>query len=215
MTNALQIYTPMPSTTAILLLAVLAVRHGVEHLLMRWDRSGQASGRVETLVLGAAYTLGAGAAVVVCWDRDPGLSGLSGPGWTVLGAGVLLRFWSRRALGRFYSYDTLIREDHRLVDTGPYALCRHPLSTAMLAEGVGFALLGAAAMDGPWSWCLAAPAATLAVTFGIRNRREEQKLTDAFGEPYDRYGRSVPGMNLVWGVIRFGLRGGRTPWRSD
>ena len=146
--------------------------------------------------------------VFCVWREDPPRPALAAAGWCLLASGVALRFGSRRALGRFFSCDTVIREDHRLVDSGPYALARHPLSVGMLLEAAAAALLGG-------SWWLAGPWALLALAFAVRNSREERRLIAHFGEPYERYRRSVPGMNLPWGLARYLLRRGRPTWRAS
>jgi protein-S-isoprenylcysteine O-methyltransferase Ste14 len=68
--------------------------------------------------------------------------------------------WSARIhLGRFWSNAITRKEDHRVIDTGPYRLVRHPiytgLITGMLATGVAVgtapAILGAALISlGMW-----------------------------------------------------------------
>jgi protein-S-isoprenylcysteine O-methyltransferase Ste14 len=51
-----------------------------------------------------------------------------------------LNYWARLHLGIFYVQGSEVQENHQLIDTGPYALMRHPLFTAyfMIALGVLF-----------------------------------------------------------------------------
>ena len=74
---------------------------------------------------------------------------LPGPAWTapavgvaLMCAGMLLRYWSVRTLGRFFTVTVDVGADHELVDTGPYARLRHPSYTGMLVVylGAGVAL---------------------------------------------------------------------------
>src|SRR5690242_7259602 len=41
--------------------------------------------------------------------------------------GLLLAVWSRVHLGRYWSGMVVLKEGHRLIQTGPYRLVRHPL----------------------------------------------------------------------------------------
>jgi protein-S-isoprenylcysteine O-methyltransferase Ste14 len=101
-------------------------------------------------------------------------------------AGVLFTWWARIHLGRFWSNAITRKEGHRVIDTGPYGLVRHPIYTgliaAMLATGVavgtGSALLG-----------------TLLIVFGLwqKARMEEGFLTTELGaDAYGPYCRRVP-----------------------
>ena len=67
-------------------------------------------------------------------------------------AGCLFTWWARIHLGRFWSNAITRKEGHRVIDTGPYGLVRHPIYTgligAMIATGIAVgtatALLGTA-----------------------------------------------------------------------
>jgi protein-S-isoprenylcysteine O-methyltransferase Ste14 len=51
--------------------------------------------------------------------------------------------WAQAALGKEWSPQLQLREEHRLVTAGPYAVIRHPIYTAMFGYGIGLALLTA------------------------------------------------------------------------
>ena len=55
-------------------------------------------------------------------------------------AGIAFTWWARIHLGRFWSNAITRKEGHRVIDTGPYGLVRHPIYTGliggMLATGV-------------------------------------------------------------------------------
>jgi len=55
-------------------------------------------------------------------------------------AGCLFTWWARLHLGRFWSSAITRKEGHRIIDTGPYGLVRHPIYTgligAMIATGI-------------------------------------------------------------------------------
>ncbi len=125
---------------------------------------------------------------------------LPGPGWWpvalglgVFASGLALRGWAVRELGRFFKFTVVVQAGHRVVDTGPYRLIRHPSYAGLLmaALGLGIAL-------GTWlsiPSCLVPPL----VGFGLRLAHEERVLARELGEPYRSYMRRtrrlVPG---VW-----------------
>ena len=51
--------------------------------------------------------------------------------------GLLLALWSRATLGRNWSGVAGVKEDHELIQHGPYALVRHPIYTALLTMFIG------------------------------------------------------------------------------
>jgi len=125
---------------------------------------------------------------------------LPGPGWwpvalglCIEGVGLALRAWAVHELGRFFKFTVVVQADHRVVDTGPYRLIRHPSYTGLLMVVLGFGIA-----LGTW---LSIPACLLPPLFGfvIRLLGEERVLTRELGEPYRAYmGRTrrlIPG---VW-----------------
>src|SRR4051794_28487970 len=55
-------------------------------------------------------------------------------------SGLSLRWYSIYHLGRFFTVDVAVATDHRVVDTGPYRLVRHPPYTGALLALGGFGL---------------------------------------------------------------------------
>jgi protein-S-isoprenylcysteine O-methyltransferase Ste14 len=57
--------------------------------------------------------------------------------------GLSFTWWARIHLGRLWSSSITHKEDHRIVDTGPYGLVRHPIYTGqiigLLASGIAIA----------------------------------------------------------------------------
>ena len=101
-------------------------------------------------------------------------------------AGTLFTWWARIHLGRFWSNAITRKEGHRVIDTGPYGLVRHPIYTgliaAMLATGIAVgtitALLG-----------------TVLIAFGLwqKARMEEGFLAAELGaDAYGTYRHRVP-----------------------
>ena len=70
----------------------------------------------------------------------------AGAAWPWIGVaifvtGAALRWWSIWHLGRFFTVNVALADDHRVVDNGPYRLIRHPSYAGLIAELAG---LGAA-----------------------------------------------------------------------
>ena len=55
-------------------------------------------------------------------------------------AGMLLRWWSIRVLGRFFTVDVATGGDQHIVRTGPYRWLRHPSYTGALTSFFGLGL---------------------------------------------------------------------------
>lgn len=88
---------------------------------------------------------------------------------------------SHKELGRNWSITLEIRERHKLVRTGPYAVIRHPMYTSFMLMGLGQAFLlsnwvaGAAGLIG------------FAVLFFLRVDKEERMMLENFGPEYRAY----------------------------
>ena len=61
--------------------------------------------------------------------------------------GISFTWWARIHLGRFWSNAITHKEDHKVIDTGPYGVVRHPIYTgliiAILATGIAVGTLTA------------------------------------------------------------------------
>ena len=119
-------------------------------------------------------------------------------GWTFFAlaiAGFGFCWWARLHLGKLWSGFVTLKEDHRIIDTGPYALVRHPIYTGLM-----FAATATASMRATPAAFLGA--ALITVGFTITARIEESFLRSQLGaEGYNAYSRRV-GM-LVPGVGRY------------
>jgi protein-S-isoprenylcysteine O-methyltransferase Ste14 len=70
----------------------------------------------------------------------------------VMVAGLSFTWWARIHLGRLWSSAITRKVDHRIIDTGPYGIVRHPIYTGIIvglvataaAEATATALVGAA-----------------------------------------------------------------------
>jgi len=93
---------------------------------------------------------------------------------------------SIRTLGKQWSLQARITQDHDLITTGPYRFVRHPIYTAML----GLLLATGLAFSRPVG--LGAGLLTFLAGTALRIRVEERLLRATFGETYDAYARQVP-----------------------
>jgi protein-S-isoprenylcysteine O-methyltransferase Ste14 len=95
---------------------------------------------------------------------------------------VSLGFWSwtQVALGKEWSPQLQLREEHHLVTTGPYSRIRHPLYTGMLGYGTGFALVTA-------NWVFVVLVVAIIAGLFARVPKEEQMMIEEFGEEYKAY----------------------------
>lgn len=109
--------------------------------------------------------------------------------WTLVGltiAGFAFTWWARIHLGRLWSATVTRKKDHRVVDTGPYRLVRHPIYTGIL-----LAALASACMRG--TLLAATGFVVLVVSFYIKARLEERFLRRELGhDAYDAYARRTP-----------------------
>lgn len=95
--------------------------------------------------------------------------------------GIGFRWYSIIHLGRFFTTNVAIANDHQLVDTGPYRFLRHPSYTGSLLGVLGFALTFA-----NWVTMLVIFIPSCAVILW-RIHIEEQALADGLGEKYRGY----------------------------
>lgn len=114
-------------------------------------------------------------------ERIPRLDVLEWIGMILLGAGVLLRFWTRLAIRGMYSGHIQIKENHQLVKTGPYGCLRHPgyAGYLLMALGIGLAYS---------SWIgLVAILFLMLPGLEFRMKVEEKLLEEHFGEEFQQY----------------------------
>lgn len=95
-------------------------------------------------------------------------------------------WWARIHLGPLWSGWITRKNEHRVVDTGPYKLVRHPIYTGLIVAAVV-----TAADTGTLTAIVGA--AIIVAGYALKARLEEQFLTKELGdEAYGTYRRSVP-----------------------
>jgi protein-S-isoprenylcysteine O-methyltransferase Ste14 len=110
-------------------------------------------------------------------------------GWVCVGLTVLslaFAWWARLHLGRLWSARVTRKEGHRIVDTGPYALVRHPIYTALLSAALWLGLYKGTV----WS---VGGFVLLAIGYTMKARIEERYLRSELGAAgYDAYASRTP-----------------------
>jgi protein-S-isoprenylcysteine O-methyltransferase Ste14 len=142
--------------------------------------------RVVTVV-GVALLLGLGRRLalhyIMHWKAPEALS------WALVGvaaAGFMFCWWARIHLGRLWSSSVTRKADHRIVDTGPYALVRHPIYTGIITASAAMAIqdISPATLVG---------FGLIVLGFWLKARLEERFLRAELGaEAYDAYSRRTP-----------------------
>jgi protein-S-isoprenylcysteine O-methyltransferase Ste14 len=121
-----------------------------------------------------------------------GIVALQTLGCILCGLGLAVALWARHTLAGNWSSSVTFKEDHELIQRGPYSYARHPiytgillmmLGTAMTANQKG-ALLGVVLVFGGLWWKL---------------RQEEMLMTKHFPETYPAYRQRVKA--LIPGVL--------------
>jgi protein-S-isoprenylcysteine O-methyltransferase Ste14 len=109
--------------------------------------------------------------------------------WALVGVaflGFAFAWWARIHLGRLWSGSITRKEGHRIIDSGPYAIVRHPIYTGILLSGIASAIV----MATPHAYI---GAALLIVAYWLKARLEERWLREELGpQDYDAYRRRVP-----------------------
>jgi protein-S-isoprenylcysteine O-methyltransferase Ste14 len=114
-------------------------------------------------------------------------------GLVILVAGLVLRGWSIRTLGDYFTGRVMVSADQPVITAGPYRVLRHPSYTGLLLACAGVGLASA-------NWAGLAAMAILPLSFILwRIHAEETALMATLGDRYRGYAshhkRLVP---LIW-----------------
>ncbi len=105
-------------------------------------------------------------------------------GLTIIAASFGVHIWARIHLQKFYVERVEVQQDHQVVDTGPYALVRHPIITSFFALVIGLFLINPAITTLP----------VIAYTFWDfgRSARQEEVLLSKTLPAYPAYMKRTP-----------------------
>ncbi|WP_245490454.1 isoprenylcysteine carboxylmethyltransferase family protein [Mesorhizobium sp. M7A.F.Ca.US.011.01.1.1] len=103
----------------------------------------------------------------------------------LIAIGIAFAWWARLHLGRLWSGTITAKAGHRVINTGPYGLVRHPIYTGLLLA----ILATMAAKVTVWG---IAGTALLIIGIVTKARLEESFLRGELGSAYDDYASHVP-----------------------
>lgn len=105
---------------------------------------------------------------------------------TLTAAGFAFCWWARFHLGKLWSAFVTRKDEHRIINTGPYGIVRHPIYTGIILSSTAVAVL----KGNP---CAFVGAVLIIAGFWIKARLEERFLGEQVGaEAYAEYRRHVP-----------------------
>jgi protein-S-isoprenylcysteine O-methyltransferase Ste14 len=105
-------------------------------------------------------------------------------GAALVAAGAAFAIWARVTLGRNWSVEVTFKQDHELIESGPYALVRHPIYTGLLTMALGTVLVIGRML---------AVALFVGICGGLwwKARQEEQLMRKHFPSAYAGYSKRV------------------------
>lgn len=109
-------------------------------------------------------------------------------GWSMVAVSAVAYawcWWARVYLGNLWSAGVSRKEGHRVVDTGPYGIVRHPIYTGAILAAFAFA----AAHARPFGFLVAL---VFTLFFTWKARVEERFLQEELGAAFDAYRQRVP-----------------------
>jgi protein-S-isoprenylcysteine O-methyltransferase Ste14 len=110
--------------------------------------------------------------------------GLRDSGVVMIWTGIALALWARWHLGQYWSGRITIKEDHKLIRTGPYSRLRHPIYS-----GLDLAVIGSALAIDRWRCVLGV--CVIILGFWIKGKREEAMLAGQFGVAFNEHRRQT------------------------
>ncbi|KAF9063086.1 hypothetical protein BDP27DRAFT_1451422 [Rhodocollybia butyracea] len=134
-------------------------------------------------------------------------------GFGFLLCGGCIRWFAYRALGRLFTFEVSIRDEHTLITEGPYSFVRHPSYTGSFCTCVGVTLC----LFGPGSWLfecgwlklltvqvfavvITGLHASIVYIVFSRMSDEDRMMQKEFGLKWDEWAKAVP-YKLVPGIF--------------
>jgi protein-S-isoprenylcysteine O-methyltransferase Ste14 len=180
----------IPALWAVWLVIWLATAFGGKPT--RWRESPGAAALNRVPVLAGAVLLMA-PQILPAALRQPFIAGPEAPalGTIFVAAGLAFSVWARWHLGRNWSGTVTVKEQHTLIESGPYRWVRHPIYTGMLLALLGTAL-AIGAPDGFIGTAL------ILIGFIVKLHVEEARMRETFPDAYALYSartaRLIPGV---------------------
>jgi protein-S-isoprenylcysteine O-methyltransferase Ste14 len=108
-------------------------------------------------------------------------------GAVLTAAGLLFTVWARVHIGTNWSGIVTVKENHELIQSGPYGIVRHPIYTGLLV-----AIVGSGIARGEWRGVIAVVIVLWA--FSRKLQTEERYMREQFGDAYRTYSKRVPAL---------------------
>lgn len=107
-------------------------------------------------------------------------------GLLLYGFGFVLMHYVQIFMGRFFSVEITIQENHQLIKNGPFSYVRHPRYLGIVIFSLGIALIFNS---------LAGIIISLLIFFTLKRRisAEEKILAEKFGDEWTKYAKKTPG----------------------
>ena len=186
---------------SVITLLTVGLFYTIDSLLIRYyDRQRQASGSGRAwdftlfiFAMVAALVLQPILLPIIGFrtERAWGLA-IQGLGLFLILVSFALHIWSRIHLQHFYAERVEIQPEHKVIDTGPYALMRHPVITSFFGIAAGLFLVNPALTT----------MAALLYTIGdfVHAAKAEEDLLTKTLPGYAEYARRTPRfLPRVWG----------------
>jgi protein-S-isoprenylcysteine O-methyltransferase Ste14 len=106
-------------------------------------------------------------------------------------AGLAIAIWARAVLGAFWSANVVLKEQHAVVDRGPYGYVRHPIYSGVLLMVLGTVIL----------WGRINALVLFVVVFAglsVKARLEERLLSEHLAGAYREYKSRVRFALIPW-----------------
>ncbi|MCJ7789357.1 MAG: isoprenylcysteine carboxylmethyltransferase family protein [Candidatus Atribacteria bacterium] len=94
--------------------------------------------------------------------------------------GVVLWIYSQAVLGKYWSPQLQVQNEHKIITSGPYRVIRHPIYTSMFIWVIGLALFTA-------NMVFALLALLTIIGLILRVPKEEKMMIEQFGDEYKKY----------------------------
>lgn len=117
---------------------------------------------------------------LIAWAHVPILDIFRWLGMFIALLTVPLLAWIHITLGRHYSPDLIMKQNHTIVTDGPYSRVRHPMYTVLLTFSTALSIVSSNLIMIVFSILIIIP-------FPYIARHEERMLLDGLGEDYRRY----------------------------
>ena len=170
----------------------VALSRGVKPVARRESRVSRALHIAPLVVVAALLGAGGYSGHALADPLLPRAGWMTPAGAALVAAGLGFAVWARLVIGTNWSGTVTVKQAHALIQTGPYALARHPIYTGLLT-----AFLGTAIAIDAWRGVLALALASFA--FLRKMRTEEAFMIETFGAAYTSYrARTAALVPFVW-----------------